>query len=161
MPTYANAPQPKFIALSSIGLGPAAHKALPTLLKPFYGVALAAPHQDKIGMEHAIGYCAGWTWDDKTDGKVAPEIMGEGWTRRKGLPARGTLRHALIIRAGLLTDGDCVADKVEGTRKKSYRVSENELGGYSVSRKDAAHLVVDALTRRWDEFDNKRVNITY
>ncbi|KAF7361643.1 NAD(P)-bd-dom domain-containing protein [Mycena venus] len=161
MPTYANAPQPKLVVLSSIGLGPAAHKALPTLLKPLYGVALAVAHRDKIGMERAIGHCAGWSWDPKTDGEVPSDFLANGWTERKGLPPRGTLRHALIIRAGLLTDGDCVADKVAGTGKKSYRVSEQELGGYTISRKDAAHLIVDALTRRWNEFDNRRVNTTY
>ncbi|KAF7376393.1 hypothetical protein MSAN_00054800 [Mycena sanguinolenta] len=148
MPTYENAPQPKFVLLSSTGLGPAAHKALPTLFKPVYGYTLALPHEDKKGMEHVISHCAGWTWDDKIDGKVAPEIIGDRWTERRG--------------AGLLTDGECVADKFEaGQAKKSYRVSEKELGGYTISRKDAAHLVVDALTRRWDELDNKRVNATY
>ncbi|KAF7376390.1 NAD(P)-bd-dom domain-containing protein [Mycena sanguinolenta] len=154
MPTYENAPQPKFVLLSSTGLGPAAHKALPTLFKPLYGYALASPHEDKKGMERAISHCAGWTWDDKIEGKVAPEIMGgDRWTERRGLPVRGTLRHALIIRAGFL--------QMESQAKKSYRVSEKELGGYTISRKDAAHLVVDALTRRRDELDNKRVNATY
>ncbi|KAJ6499025.1 hypothetical protein C8R45DRAFT_101341 [Mycena sanguinolenta] len=162
MPTYETAPQPKLVLLSSTGLGPAAHKALPTLFKPMYGYALALPHEDKKGMEHAIFHCAGWNWDTKIEGKVVPEIMGDRWTERRGLPARGTLRHALIIRAGLLTDGECVADKFkEGKTKKNYRVNEKELGGYTISRKDVAHLVVDALTRRWDELDNKRVNATY
>ncbi|KAF7365159.1 NAD(P)-bd-dom domain-containing protein [Mycena venus] len=156
MPTYANAPQPKLVVLSSTGLGPAAHKALPLALKPLYSMIISIPHRDKIGMERAIAHCAGWSWDHKTDGKVPADILREGWTERKGLPARGNLRHALVIRAGLLTDGDCVADKVAGTRKKSYRVSEKELGGYTISRKDVAHLIVDALTRRWNEFDNKR-----
>ncbi|KAJ7268701.1 hypothetical protein B0H12DRAFT_1067751 [Mycena haematopus] len=151
MPTYASAPQPKFVLLSSTGLGPAAHKALPALFKPLYGYALALPHRDKMGMEHVIFHCAGWTWDTKTEGKVSPEIMGDRWTERRGLPARGTLRHDLIIRAGSLQMGT----------KKSYRVSEKELGGYTILRKDAAHLVVDALTRRRDELDNKRVNATY
>lgn len=162
MPTYTNAPQPKLVVLSSTGLGPAAHKALPALLKPMYGVLIAAPHRDKIGMEHAISHCAGWTWNTATQGEVGPDIMGDGWTQRKGLPARGTLRHALIVRAGFLTDGESVGDKFEaGTAKKNYRVSEKELGGYTISRKDASHFVVDAITRRWDEFDNKRVNLTY
>jgi hypothetical protein len=127
-----------------------------------YGVLIAAPHRDKIGMEHAISHCAGWTWNTATQGEVGPDIMGDGWTQRKGLPARGTLRHALIVRAGFLTDGESVGDKFDaGTAKKNYRVSEKELGGYTISRKDASHFVVDAITRRWDEFDNKRVNLTY
>ncbi|KAF8210592.1 hypothetical protein K438DRAFT_1809979 [Mycena galopus ATCC 62051] len=135
-----------FVVLSSTGLGPAAHKALPLAFRPLYGWALVHPHEDKKGMERVVSHCAGWTWDDKIHGKVSAAIMGDRWMERKGLPAKGTLHHAVIIRAGFLTDGECVADKVEGT-KKSYR--------------DAAHLVVDVLTRRRDEFDNTRLNVTY
>ncbi|KAF8210678.1 hypothetical protein K438DRAFT_1570167 [Mycena galopus ATCC 62051] len=151
MPTYADAPQPKIIVISSTGLTPSAHAALPLLLKPMYGVVLAAPHKDKIGMERAIARCAGWTWDPKADGPVAEdEILGEGWTQRKGLPAPGSLKRILVIRPALLTDG----------KWEKYRVSEQELGGYTISRKDTAHFVVDALGR-WDEFENKRVNVAY
>ncbi|KAJ6587188.1 hypothetical protein DFH09DRAFT_1142850 [Mycena vulgaris] len=161
MPTYADAPQPKIIALSSIGLTPAAHAALPLPLKPLYSM-MGVPHRDKIAMERVIAHCAGWSWDSKKDSEPAIDLMGEGWTTRKGLPASGTLKHALVIRAGLLTDGSCVADEIEaGGKRKSYRVSEEELGGYTLSRKDAAHFVVDAITHRWDEFGNKRVNVTY
>ncbi|KAJ7497673.1 hypothetical protein FB451DRAFT_1212367 [Mycena latifolia] len=160
MPTYPDAPQPKIVVLSSIGLTPVAHAALPLPLKPLYSM-MGVPHRDKVAMERVIAHCAGWAWDAKTDSEPAIDLMGEGWMERQGLPAPGTL-NALVIRAGLLTDGACVADKVEekGTGK-SYRVSEEELGGYTLSRKDAAHFVVDAITRRWDEFGNKRVNVTY
>jgi len=162
MPTSIAAAQPKIIIISSTGLTPAAHAALPLLLKPLYGILLAAPHRDKIGMERVIAHCAGWTWDPKADGEVAPEILGEGWTRREGLPAPGSLKRVLVIRPALLTDGKCVADEVEATGKgKGYRISEEELSGYTISRKDTAHLVVDALAR-WDEFENKkRVNVAY
>ncbi|KAJ6625833.1 hypothetical protein B0H10DRAFT_2000934 [Mycena sp. CBHHK59/15] len=160
MPTYPDAPQPKIIVLSSIGVTPVAHAALPLLLKPLYSM-IAVPHKDKVGMEYVIAHCAGWAWDPKADGKPAIDLMGEGWTERKGLPAPGTLKHALVIRAALLTDGPCLADQAsEKGKGKRYRVSEEELGGYTISRKDTAHFVVDALTR-WDDFDNKRVNLAY
>ncbi|KAF7376428.1 NAD(P)-bd-dom domain-containing protein [Mycena sanguinolenta] len=159
IPTYPDAPQPKIIVISSTGLTPSAHAALPCLLKPLYGVVLAAPHKDKIGMERAIAHCAGWAWDPTADGPVSEEeILGEGWTERKGLPAPGSLKRMLVVRPALLTDGKCAADEGKG---KGYRVSETELGGYTISRKDTAHFVVDALTRRWDEFENKRVNVAY
>ncbi|KAJ7217724.1 hypothetical protein GGX14DRAFT_695793 [Mycena pura] len=162
MPTQSDAPQPKIIAFSSTGVTPAAHAALPLPLKPLYSILAAAPHRDKVGMERVIAHCAGWHWDPKADSEPSVEIMGQGWKERNGLPAAGTLKHALVIRAGLLTDGPSVADEIAKTGKgKSYRVSENELGGYTISRKDAAHFVVDALTVRWDEFNNKRVNLTY
>ncbi|KAJ6521916.1 hypothetical protein DFH09DRAFT_1192026 [Mycena vulgaris] len=156
MPTYAAAPQPKFIVISSTGLTPSAHAALPLLLKPLY-LMLAAPHRDKVGMERVIAHCAGLPWNSEIDGEPAADIVGERWTQRKGLPAPGTLKHVLVVRPALLTDGKCVADEGKG---KSYRVGEGELGGYTISRKDLAHFVVDALAR-WDEFENKRVNVAY
>ncbi|KAJ7495890.1 hypothetical protein B0H11DRAFT_2001062 [Mycena galericulata] len=158
MPTYSNAPQPKIVAISWIGVTPAAHAALPFLLKPVSTLFLTSPRKDKLAMEYVFAHCAGWPWDLKTDGEPTIDYMGKGWLERKGLPARGTLKHVLIVRAGLMTDGECVADKSQG---KAYRVSEKQLGGYTISRKDAAHFLVDAITRRWDEFDNKQVNLTY
>ncbi|KAJ7902172.1 hypothetical protein B0H14DRAFT_2670236 [Mycena olivaceomarginata] len=163
IPEYPDAPQPKIIVISSTGLTPSAHDALPCLLKPLYGVVLAAPHKDKIGMERAIAHCAGWTWDPKADGEVAEDILGEGWMERKGLPAAGSLKSMLVVRPALLTDGKCVADELvtKGKAKPAYRVGEQELGGYTISRKDVAHFVVDALTTRWDELRNKHVNVAY
>ncbi|KAJ7187963.1 hypothetical protein C8R46DRAFT_5791 [Mycena filopes] len=157
MPTYADPPQPKFIALSSIGSTPAAYAALPLPLKALYSV-IPVLLKDKAGMERAVAHCAGWAWNPKTDSDPATDIMGAEWTQRRGLPASGTLDHALVIRMGWLSDGPCVAEAGKG---KKYRVSQEELGGYRISRKDAAHFIVDVLTRRWDEFDNKRVNLTY
>ncbi|KAJ7647037.1 hypothetical protein FB45DRAFT_186954 [Roridomyces roridus] len=156
MPTYPSAPQPKLVVLSSTGLTPAAFSALPFALKPLYAL-LGGPHRDKIAMEYVIAHCAGWAWDPKAESTPTIDLFGEGWTERTGLPAPGTLKHALIVRAGMLTDGPCTAD----AGGKTYRVSEQELGGYTLSRRDAAHFVADALTRRWDEFDNKRVNVSY
>ncbi|KAJ7717037.1 hypothetical protein B0H16DRAFT_1388487 [Mycena metata] len=158
IPTYPFAPQPKIIAISSIGLTPSAHAALPWLIKPVYS-ALDIPHRDKVGLERVLAHCAGWTW---TDAEPAADITGEGWMEREGLPASGALKHVLVIQPALLTDGKCVAEEVKakGKDKKPYRVSEQELGGYTISRKDLAHFVVDALAR-WDEFENKRVNVAY
>jgi hypothetical protein len=157
MPT--DAPQPKIIAVSSSGLTPPGHAALPLPLKIFYST-LSIMHKDKICMERVVAHCAGWPWDPKRDGIAQEDILGEGWMARKGLPAPGSLKHVLIVRPALLTDGKCVGDEVKGTGKKPYRVSEKEFKGYTVSRKDIAHFVVDALDR-WDEFENKRVNVGY
>ncbi|KAJ7493416.1 hypothetical protein B0H11DRAFT_962109 [Mycena galericulata] len=160
MPTYSDAPQPRIIAISSTGLTPTAHAALPLLMKPMYTM-LNVPHKDKVGLERVIAHCAGWAWNSEADGEPTADIMGERWMEREGLPGPGTLKHVLIIRPAFLTDGKCVADKVESTGKgKMYRVSENELGGYTISRKDIAHFIADALGR-WDEFENKHVNVAY
>ncbi|KAJ7493415.1 hypothetical protein B0H11DRAFT_2006306 [Mycena galericulata] len=160
MPTYSDASQPRIITISSTGLTTTAHAALPLMLKPLYAM-IKGPHQDKLGMERVLAYCAGWAWNSDADGEPTTDVMGTQWTERKGLPGPGTLKRVLVIRPALLTDGKCVADKVQSTGKgKMYRVSEDELGGYTVSRKDVAHFIVDALGR-WEEFGNKHVNIAY
>ncbi|CAK5276121.1 unnamed protein product [Mycena citricolor] len=158
----ATIPQPKIISLSSTGIGPTAFSALPLILKPLYAT-LNIPHEDKLGMERVAAHCAGWAWDTKALGEPPEDVMGgASWTQRAGLPQPGSLHSVLIIRAGFLTDGPCVADEVAKKGKgKMYRVSERETKGISISRSDVAHFVVDVVTRRWDEFGNKRVNMTY
>ncbi|KAJ7680597.1 hypothetical protein DFH06DRAFT_973813 [Mycena polygramma] len=161
MPTNT-APQPKFVIISSSGLTPVGHAALPIMLRPVYAM-IDGPHKDKICMERVVSHCAGWGWDDKTDGVPVTDILPAGWAQRDGLPALGSLKHVLVIRPALLTDGKCVADELaaKGKSKQPYRVSEKELGAYTISRKDISHFMVDAL-RRWDEFAPKRrVNVGY
>ncbi|KAK7005811.1 NAD(P)-bd-dom domain-containing protein [Favolaschia claudopus] len=157
MPKHTYRPQPKIVVISSTGLTPSAHEALPTLLKPLYGIVLASPHKDKLAMEWFIARAAGWPWNPETDGKDPETILDDGWMQRQGLPEPGSLKNILVVRPALLTDGKSVADE---NGKKAYRVSEGELRGYSISRKDVSHFVVDALDR-WEEFKNKRVNIAY
>ncbi|KAJ7163552.1 hypothetical protein C8R43DRAFT_989975 [Mycena crocata] len=159
MPTYSDALQPKIVIVSGGSLTPAAMAALPLLLKPVYAM-ITVPRLDKLGMERVVSHCAGWSWD--TAEPTADIMGGEDWMQRKGLPAKGSLKHVLIIRPALLTDGECVADKLaaQGNGKAPYIVSEDDLSRYTMSRKDAAHFLVSALNR-WDEFENKRVNIAY
>lgn len=126
---------------------------------------LAAPHKDKLGMEVLAAHAAGWPWDPKNDGEPGDDVMrgepwGTEWKTRKGLPAEGTIKRILVIRPALLTDGDCKADKA-GRKGEPYRASEKELGGYTVSRKDVAHFIAQAVTDKWDQYEGKRVNIGY
>ncbi|KAF9500170.1 hypothetical protein BDN71DRAFT_1502269 [Pleurotus eryngii] len=158
-------PQPKVITLSSIGLSRTSHDSLPLALKPIYAWLLAAPHKDKLGMEVLAAHAAGWSWDSKSDGEPGDDVMrgepwGTAWKTRKGLPAEGTIKRILVIRPALLTDGDCKADKA-GRKGEPYRVSEKELGGYTVSRKDVAHFITQAVTEKWDQYEGKQVNIGY
>jgi hypothetical protein len=151
-------PQPRIITLSSTGTTRTSHSALPLPVKLLYGL-LTVPHKDKVGSERVVSHCAGWTWDDAEPGD---DIMGPDWKNREGLPAASSLKRALLIRAAMLTDGECLAEKDNaGKRKQAYRVSERDFGSWTVSRKDVAHFVVDAVLNRWDEFENKRVNIAY
>ncbi|EAU88922.1 hypothetical protein CC1G_10568 [Coprinopsis cinerea okayama7 len=144
--------QPRIIAISSTGVTKASHDALPFALKPMYSYLLKVPHQDKIGAERLVAHCAGWEW---TSGEPAVEIMGgSDWKNREGLPKPGELKKILVIRPALLTDGEC---------KCVYRVSTGEVGGWTVSRKDVAHFLVDAVLKeeRWKEFENKIASIAY
>lgn len=160
-------PQPRIIAVTSIGLTRTSHAALPFALKPLYSFLLASAHKDKIGAERALSHCAGWEWDAREDGNPRADIMGAGdWTAREGLPAAGSLKRVLVIRPAMFTDGESVAEKEtpggkKGKEKAPYRVSESEIGGYTISRKDVAHFIVDAVVNRWDEFEGRRVNICY
>jgi hypothetical protein len=154
--------QTKIITLSSIGLTRTSHDSLPLAIKPLYGWLLNAPHEDKAGAERAMAYCTGWSWNTEKDGEPNADIMGENW--QDGLPSAGSLKKALVIRPALLTDGKCVAEKPqkEGKQpKEPYRVSEGELGGYTISRQDVAHFVVDVILNKWAQYENKIVNIGY
>lgn len=96
-------------------------------------------------------------------GEPGDDIMGPNWKEREGLLKAGSFDNFLVVRPALLTDGECVADKEEGKKKNKppYRVSEKELGSYTVSRKDTAHFIADAVTSRWSEYGKKIVNIGY
>jgi len=150
----ANMPRdapPKLILLSSVGMTKRGHAALPVLLKPLYGF-LRTPHADKVGLEAAAAYAAGWTWTDQPSVGILPE----GWKSR--LPEPGFEKHVLIVRAALLTDGKCKADKLGNA---AYRASEEELGGYTVSRKDVAHFIVEQALTEWEKFEGKAINVGY
>ena len=130
-----------------------------------YGWLLDSPHKDKVGVERVLHHCAGWSWNAKEDGEPGEEILSADWTTMDGLPSPGSLKHLLVIRPALLTDGDCKAEK-EGKKgrdgnKTPYRVGEQELGGWTVSRKDVAHFVADAALNKWSEVEGKILSIAY
>ncbi|KAG5727330.1 hypothetical protein E4T56_gene12124 [Termitomyces sp. T112] len=150
--------QTRIIVITSVGLTRSSRAELPVPLKPLYAWVLHPAHRDKIGVERLIAHCAGWEWNDNEDGKIHPGILADDWKDTPGLPSPGSVQEVMVIRPGLLTDGDCLADTPGG---KKYRVSEDELGGWTVSRRDVAHFVVDVAMGRWSEFYKRRVNIMY
>jgi len=159
-------PPPRVIAMSSTGLTRASHANLPLLLKPLYGYLLTVPHKDKLGLERVVAHCAGWSWNAKDDGEPVEDLVGPDWTKLEGLPAPGSFKRVLVVRPSILTDGECVAERIQSgpeqdKGKKPYRVGEGDLRGWTVSRKDVAHFVVDAILNRWDEFENKCISIAY
>ncbi|KDR80438.1 hypothetical protein GALMADRAFT_92851 [Galerina marginata CBS 339.88] len=157
-PPTSDAPSPKIITLSTSGVSRSSRAKVPFLLKAFYGYLIQHPLRDKLGMERVIYHCAGWEWN-AGDGEPGEAIMGAGWKDREGLPERGTLKDAMVLRPAALTDGECVADS--GKKKTPYRAGEGEVSGWSVSRKDVAHFIFDAVANHWDEYGNKQVSIAY
>ena len=155
-------PLPKVIVLSTAGVSRSSIAHVPFLLKIFYGWAIAQPLRDKLGMERLIWHCAGWEWNTQVDGEPSEEIMGrKDWKNIEGLPAPGTLKNAMVIRAAGLTEGDCLADKRKEGEKIPYRAGEGHVIGWTVSRKDVAHFIEDAVLNRWSEYGNKQIGITY
>ena len=156
------APEPRIIVISSIGITHSSHAKLPLLMKPVYSHLLASPHADKFGAERLLSHVCGRPWDPTEDGEPAEDIMGPDWMNKAGLPAHGSLKKVLVVRPAFLTDGDCKAEKRQsGDGKAPYRVSEEELGGYVVSRKDVAHFIAETALHNWDAYENKVVNVGY
>jgi len=152
---------PKIITLSSTGLTKKSHANLPFALKPLYGYLLTGPHKDKLGTERVVAHCAGWPWDAE---EVGEDILGSGW--QDGLPEAGSVKSIVVIRPALLVEGDCKADKLKDEKKKGkakepYRVKEGDIGGWTVSRKDVAHFIVEGVLGDWKKWEGKCISIAY
>lgn len=153
-------PQPKLILISSVGMSKSAHDALPIAMKHLYAYLLCSPFKDKLGMERVAHYAArGWVWP-KADGE--PVTLPTGWkVKLDGERAEGGgfLTDLVIVRATIFTDGACKTDK-KGV--KAYRVLDKEIpGGYTISRRDAAHFVVEKCVPEWEQWNGKCVRISY
>jgi len=162
-------PQPKFIFITSLGVTKASHASLPLALKPLYSWMLAIPHADKLGVERVIHHCAGQAW---TDPEPSADLMKEGagkgveWSAREGLPEQGQLKNWVIVRPAWLSDGVCKADeepKKKGKKSKGpYQIIEGDQGaGYTISRRDVGHFLVEGLVKNWDTWQGKIVGISY
>ncbi|KAL0565411.1 hypothetical protein V5O48_016613 [Marasmius crinis-equi] len=154
-----NQSQPKIVAISSNGLTKTSHETLPCLLKPYYAYLLANPHQDKVGLERVLHHVAGWKWNSEDDGEPEESILSPDWTTQTpGLPDPGSLKQTLVVRPALLTDGECQADR---KGEMGYKLSEGDLGGWTVSRRDVAHFVADAVLNKWEQYVDKIISISY
>lgn len=146
--------------MSSTGITRSSKERLPIPVRALYSM-VRVPHVDKFGMERVMAYAAGWDWQDpepKTD------VLPAGWRTAEGMPEAGGLKHGLVIRAAALTDGDCVADAPSKKAKgKPYRIGEGDLdnNGWSVSRKDVAHFIVEGALKDWERWERKAMTIAY
>ncbi|KZP18288.1 hypothetical protein FIBSPDRAFT_893628 [Athelia psychrophila] len=157
---------PKIITISSTGLTKSSHASLPLPLKPLYSWFLAGPHEDKVGAEKVVAYCSGRAWD-KEDGDAGADIMGAGWDSEEGVEGlpRGTLQDIVVVRPALLMNGACKADdastRKHGKARDAYKVKEGDIGGWTVSRKDVAHFLVEGVLGDWARWKGKCVSIGY
>lgn len=152
--------QPKLIALSTIGSTKASHKRLPFLLKVFYSWLLTPPHVDKFWMERVAAHCAGTHFPDES---YRPEMLPKEWKTLEGMPAEGAFKSIMILRAGWLTDGPAKADEEANRGKRVYRVCTNDRDalGYTISRKDVAHFIVEDALENWETWEGKPVSLYY
>jgi hypothetical protein len=160
----------RVVAISAMGLTSEGHAHLPLPMRLLYSWMLPGPHRDKAGLECVLAHCAGRTYEGM---QPEEDIMGAAWQNREGLPAAGTVPRILVVRPAWLTDGKCKAEasggagrsgtsKVQSMGKgNAYRVSEDDMTGWVISRSDVAHFLFDAIVNKWDEFEGKCVNLVY
>ncbi|THH13827.1 hypothetical protein EW146_g6438 [Bondarzewia mesenterica] len=147
-------PYPRIVAVTSTGLTPTAYATLPLAVRLLY-IFLKSAHEDKRGAERVLAYCMGVN-------EPVQKILPDGWEKTEGLAQRGELKSVVVVRPALLTDGDCRADK----GGEEYRVRmEGDLavkGGYTVSRKDVAHLITErVLGEEWSKWEGKGISVAY
>lgn len=105
-------------------------------------------------MERILAYSAKWDWKDP---EPRPDILPLDWKTVEGTPGEGELKKILVVRPAFLTDGECKAEL-----KKSYRAKEGDvISGYSISRKDVAHFIVEGALEDWEKWENKYMTIAY
>ncbi|KAF6763637.1 hypothetical protein DFP72DRAFT_955797 [Ephemerocybe angulata] len=161
MPKSTTTPPPKVIVVTASGVSRSSRKKTPLLLMPLYGYMISGPLQDKLGTERIAGHCAGWEWNP-ADGEPAAEVLNGDWKATEGLPAPGSLEDTVVLRPALLTDGECLADAAaEQGKALPYRCGPGEVGGYTVSRKDCAHFIVEGILQEWETWGGKQLSIAY
>ncbi|KAI0083602.1 hypothetical protein BDY19DRAFT_900055 [Irpex rosettiformis] len=152
----------KLLAITSTGATRGSHDNLPLPWKPFYSWFLAGPHKDKLGMERVLYWCMGQRWEEP---EPEQSILGSGWQAKDNTPGEGALKHVVVVRPALLTDGECVADNNKKPHKAPYKFGTDEElrkhNGYTVSRKDVAHFLVEEAIPNWERYEGKAINVCY
>jgi hypothetical protein len=129
-------------------------------MRIFYGWLLVQPHVDKVCMERILAYCAGTPFEDEN---YRRDILPQGWRSLEGMPSEGGMKNVLVLRAALLTDGPARADMntTERRSQRPYRVSvgDTERLGYTISRRDVAHFIVQEALDDWEKWKGKCVSL--
>lgn len=115
-------------------------------------------------MELVLTRCMGQQWQNR---QPSENILRSEWEKEADTPQVGSLKHVLIVRPAFLTDGKCKGDSesIKQSNKAPYRCGEDsELrghNGYTISRKDVAHFIVEEAVPNWSRWEGKRANVGY
>ena len=152
--------QPKIIAISSTGITQSSKERMPIIMRILYSVLLRQPHEDKLGMERVVAHCAGWAWRDK---EPQYDVLPRHWRSVENTPQEGALKRMLLVRGAMFTDGKCMGDVQQTGDKTPYRGGEGDLknNGYTISREDVAHFLVEGALKDWDRWESKVVTVAY
>ena len=94
-------------------------------MKLFYQWLLVEPHTDKYAMERVLAHCSGSAWpEDAPD--YREDFLPADWQNLEGLPARGTLTNALIVRPAFLTDGKAKGDEADNEKQEKKEKKERK-----------------------------------
>lgn len=149
------------IVVSTTGLTHAAHAGLPLLLKPMYSWLLDNPHIDKRGMERIVARAIGRTLDGWSERDITSSdaVLPAGWEER--LP-QGSKPRIVVVRAALLQDGEAKGDTGSFSGAKApYTIKGENEAGYTISRKDVAHFIVEQAMSAFNDYSGKVVSISY
>ncbi|CDO70327.1 hypothetical protein BN946_scf184843.g16 [Trametes cinnabarina] len=70
--------------------------------------------------------------------------------------------QATLVAGDGLNLADCRGDEAERTGKAPYRAVAGEIeGGYTVSRRDTAHFIVNGVLKDWEKWEGKGVVLVY
>ncbi|RPD56425.1 hypothetical protein L226DRAFT_468560 [Lentinus tigrinus ALCF2SS1-7] len=153
--------QPHFVITTSMGITSESHATIPLALKPLYNGVLPAMHADKLCMERVLVFCGGLPWSSKDEPNK--DILPDGWQSTQGLPSQGELKHVVVIRPALLTDGKCRGDETRKAGKAPYRTKKDGdlSSAWRISRQDVAHFIVQELLPNWSGWEGSGVVLAY
>jgi len=151
--------QPRIVAISSIGITSVGYKKLPIILKPVFSYMLTSIQDDKLGAETIVAHYVGRDFPDP----AKPEVLKSTWKEEEGVMERGSYKKIVVVRPTMLTDSECQGDKIAAAGKAPYKLGEDDVTGWSISRKDIAHFVAEELTKdeEWEKWEGKCAAISY
>ncbi|KAG9082256.1 hypothetical protein FS749_006992 [Ceratobasidium sp. UAMH 11750] len=70
-------------------------------------------------------------------------------------------KRTLVVRPAALMRRRCRGDKAEQGSAVPYRIQEEGTGGWTISKRDVAHFIVERALGEWTTWAGRRVRIAY